>query len=502
LDNTVVQTKSGKIEGVIENKLYVFKGVPFAAPPTGDLRWAAPQDHAGWEGIRPAKEFGKTSLQSAMQGNPPPGFGSPEETDEDCLFLNIWTPGLDSKKRPVMVWIHGGAFVMGSGSQTTYRSGRLSKNGDLVTVSINYRLGLLGFLNLNEATEGKIPSSGNEALLDQICALHWVKDNIAAFGGDPDNVTVFGESAGSMSIGCLMAMSQAQGLFHKAIMESGTGSVARAMEPSVTVARQFLKLAGWDGSNIEQLRSLPAGQLLKIQTELTLKAPGGLTPVAPVIDGKTLPMPLEALKAGAAPGIKTLVGTNLDEFRLFEMMVPNRGELTEEMLAKRLERLIATQNIGKLISAYRGGLSKRGGPVKPADILSAINTDMMFRMPSVRFLEARCQNKQDSYAYLFTWQSPAMNGAFGACHALEIGFVFGDTESSFCGSGPDVDKLSDEIQGAWTAFARSGNPSTNSLGTWPQYCAKRQTMLLGKISHIEEDPYNEERAIWDEIGGI
>jgi para-nitrobenzyl esterase len=261
-------------------------------------------------------------------------------------------------------------------------------------------------------------------------------------------------------------------------------------------------MAGWNGSNIEQLRAMTADQLFKIQTELTLKVPGGITPVAPVIDGKILPMPLEAVKAGSAPGTKILIGTNLDEWKLFELMAPKQGELTDELLAKGLEQMIAPQKVAKLIAAYRSGLSKRGGTAKPADIMSAIRTDMMFRMPSVRFLEARCQNRQESYAYLFTWQSPAMNGAFGACHALEIGFVFCELDSSFSGSGPDADKLSYEIQEAWTTFARTGNPSTNSLGPWPQYCEKRSTMILGKISHLEEAPYDEERAIWDEIEGV
>ncbi|HSW58786.1 MAG TPA: carboxylesterase/lipase family protein [Dehalococcoidales bacterium] len=495
----VAQTKSGKIEGLNENGLWVFKGVPFAAPPIGPLRWAPPQPHPGWEGIRSAKQFGRTSLQPTMQGNPPPGFGEPEEMDEDCLFLNIWTPGLDDKKRPVMVWIHGGAFVMGSGSQSSYRGGRLSKNCDVVLVSINYRLGLLGFLNLEIATDGKIPASGNEALLDQVAALKWVKENISAFGGDPGNVTVLGESAGAMSIGCLMAMPAAQGLFHKAILESGTGSYARPLEQMVAVARDFLKLAGWDGSNVDHLKRLTAADLLKIQTELTLRSPGGLTPVTPVIDGKILPAPLEALKSGASPGVKCIIGTNLDEWSLFEMMAPQGAELTDEGLAKNLTYMIPPQKVADLISAYRSGLSRRGGPVTPRIIMAAIRTDMMFRMPAVRLAEVCFKNKQDTYMYLFTWESPAMNGALGACHALEIGFVFGDPEPTFCGSGPDVDKLSDEIQRAWSAFARTGNPSIPQLGDWPQYSAKRETMILGKISHVEEAPYEEERAIWDKI---
>jgi len=210
---------------------------------------------------------------------------------------------------------------------------------------------------------------------------------------------------------------------------------------------------------------------------------------------------LEALKAGAAKGVKTITGSNLDEWKLFDVMVPSTQVVTEENLAIELSRTVSTQNVSKLIEVYRRALLQRGSPNQPEDILSAIHGDWLFRMPGIRFIEARRANHEEAYAYLFTWQSPALNGFLQACHSLDIGFVFGETDSTFCGSGPDVDKLSWEIQEAWIKFARAGNPGTNNLGIWPLYGEKRETMILGKISHVEDAPLEEERAIWDEIGG-
>ena len=261
----IVATKSGKIEGSFENGLYVFKGIPYAAPPVGDLRWMPPQPAKPWSGVRPAKKFGPIAPQNMMAGGPI--MQVPQPQDEDCLFLNIWTPGLDNASRPVMVWIHGGAFTIGSGSDPMYDSDRLPKRGNIVLVTINYRLGMLGFLRLKEVTGGKIPATGNEGLLDQVAALKWVKENIAAFGGDPDNVTVFGESAGGMSIGCLMAMPSARGLFHKGILESGVGSTAGPLEDANNTGELFLKTAGIKADDVKALRALTPAQLLDVATE-------------------------------------------------------------------------------------------------------------------------------------------------------------------------------------------------------------------------------------------
>src|SRR3989304_2554233 len=203
----IVSTKCGRVEGDFQNGIYSFKGVPYAAPPVGDLRWMPPQAPTPWSGVRPARNYGAIAPQNPMPAGG--GFGpdfSGQPQDEDCLFLNIWTPGLDDARRPVMLWIHGGAFIIGSGTERFLEGGRLAKRGDIVLVSANYRLGALGFMNLKEITSGKIPATGNEGLLDQIAAMEWVHDNIAAFGGNPDNITIFGFSAGGMSIGCLLAM--------------------------------------------------------------------------------------------------------------------------------------------------------------------------------------------------------------------------------------------------------------------------------------------------------
>ena len=258
----VVTVKSGKLEGTFENGLYAFKGVPYAAPPVGDLRWMPPQPVKPWEGVRKADKFGAVASQVIPPRSVLPSIEEPEPQSEDCLFLNIWTPGLDNKKRPVMFWIHGGAFVFGSGSAVSYRTGALARRGNIVEVTMNYRLGMLGFLRLKDVTGGKIPATGNEGLLDQVAALKWVRDNISAFGGDPKNITVFGESAGAMSTACLMAMPAAKGLFHKAICESGVGNTAVSVGRANQIGSQFLKALGLNKDNAENLRTLTIEKML------------------------------------------------------------------------------------------------------------------------------------------------------------------------------------------------------------------------------------------------
>ncbi len=499
----VVETKVGKVEGSYQDGLYVFKGIPYAVPPIGELRWMPPQPVKPWEGVRPTKSFGPIAPQNPMEG----GLIMQVEQvqDEDCLFLNIWTPGLDDARRPVMVWIHGGAFTIGSGSDPMYDSGSLAARGDVVLVTINYRLGMLGFLNLKEVTGGKIPATGNEGLLDQVAALKWVKDNIAAFGGDPANITVFGESAGGMSIGCLMAMPSAKGYFHKGILESGVGSTAGPLDEAAGVAGQFLELAGISGDNVKALRALTVQQLLDVEMKLrTGKAGPGeiakITATAPVIDGEVIPdVPNEVARRGSAKDIPAIIGTNLEEWKLFGAMQPGINKLDEAELVNRLSVFMPAESARGLVKTYRETREKRGDATTPAELLSAINTDLMFRMPVLGLVEAQRDNGQLAYNYLFTWKSPVMGGALGACHALEIGFVFGMYDDMFCGSGPDADKLSRCIQDAWVAFARTGDPSCESIGKWPVYGNNRMTMMLGKDCHVEEAPYEEERRAWDKV---
>lgn len=500
---TTVKVKSGELEGVYRDGIHVFKGIPYAAPPVGELRWMPPQPIKPWEGVRPAREYGAMAPQPEMV--PPPGMEAQEGEiqDEDCLFLNVFTPGIDAGKRPVMVWIHGGAFNLGSGASPMYEASRLTGNGDVVIVTLNYRLGELGFLRLNEVTGGRIPSTGNEGLLDQVAALEWVKENIAEFGGDPGNVTVFGESAGAMSIGCLLAMPAARGTFDKAILESGVGSTAVPKEAAIETAKTFLDVLGIDGNDVDALRRLTPGQILEADMEMRKPAVEGeavkLTATAPVIDGEVIPdVPNEMAKKGFSRDIPTIVGTNLDEYRLFTMMEPPGFTVDDTELNRRLSVFLDDGEIPGIINTYKAFLERRGEPAGNREIWTAIQTDMMFRIPALEFVEAQTRNGQESYNYLFTWTNPA-GGPLGACHALELGFVFGQHEPVFCGTGPDADKLCACIQDAWVSFARTGNPGGKTIGEWPPYGEKRLTMLLEKDCHTEAAPYEDVRSVWDNI---
>jgi para-nitrobenzyl esterase len=497
--NTVVETLSGKLDGTFEDSLYVFKGIPYAAPPVGKLRWLPPEPCHPWTGVRSAHDFGAVSLQNMMI--PTEQLNNREPQSEDCLFLNVWTPGLDDTRRPVMVWIHGGGFVGGSGSSPTYRGDILAKRGNIVTVTINYRLGVLGFLNLDEVTKGIIPASGSQGLLDQIMALKWIRDNIDKFGGDPSNVTVFGESAGGMSISCLLSMDQAHGLFQKAIPQSGGPNVIRPLEGVVKTAGQFLEILGIKNNGADALWSLPAQRLLLAQAELS-KRTGGVTPVEPLLDGKVIKAkPMDRIKAGSASGVKVLCGATLEETKFFSLMNPKIRDIDDAGLYRKVQ-IIAPGKADTVIGTYRRARAKRGLSLKPYDLLTAIQTDGMFRAPMTKVAEAQFKNNQKAFNYLFTWQSPAEGGALGACHSLELGFLFGTCTPEFNGSGPGADQLSSRIQEAWIAFARSGDPSCDSLGHWPQYDDKRKTMILGEKCYIEEAPYEEERAVWDTIGEV
>jgi para-nitrobenzyl esterase len=500
---TIVSTKSGKLEGNIENGLFVFKGIPYAEPPVGDLRWMPPQPVKKWDGVREAKNFGAIAPQTVVPLGPFVQGTQPQS--EDCLFLNIWTSGLDNARRPVMVWIHGGAFTIGSGSDPMYTSGVLPKRGNIVFVSINYRLGILGFLRLKDVTGGKISATGNEGLMDQVAALKWVKENIAAFGGDPNNVTVFGESAGGMSIGCLMSMPSTKGLFHKGILESGVGSAAVSLNVANAGAKAFLKAANMTKDDSKALQSLTPAQLLEVEKKmmaLGVDEDGDvkITVTVPVIDGEIIPdVPNKLARQGYSKDIVTIIGTNLEEWKLFAMMQPAGGQMDEARMLKRLTALMPMESAKSLAAAYKTAREKRGEPTAPSDIFSAIQGDSMFRIPALELVEAQQANKQKVYQYLFTWKSPAMGGALGACHALEIGFVFGNYNDMFCGTGPDADNLAKCIQDAWLAFAHTGDPSNEYIGKWPVYGSKRMTMILDKKCHVKVAPYEEERLAWEKI---
>ena len=493
-NSLTVQTKSGKLLGTLEDGLFVFRGIPYASAPTGALRWMPPQPVKPWPRMKAADKFGPISPQNLMRITTFPRQSFPEEPQgEDCLFLNIWTPSPDNERRAVMVWIHGGAFTNGSGSSPMHPGATLAKRGGVVMVTINYRLGALGFLNLDQVTEGKIPSSGNEGLLDQIAALHWVHDNIKAFGGDPDNITVFGESAGAMSIGCLLAMPQSKGLFKKAILQSGSNT-CRPLTEAAEVAAKYLSALGLTGRDVDALRALPVQALLEAQQRLAAMGVRGAA-MEPVVDGKILPkLPLDAVREGSAREVVVLAGGNLNEGTLFSAMDPAIGKLDEAGLITRVVRMVPQERAGALIEQYRKALAKRGSPPSPSDIYIAIQGDKQFRVPNIRLVEIQRDLGMPSFSYAFTWNCAVPN--LKACHALDVGFVFGSTYKEFHGVGAVVDRLASQMQDAWIAFAKTGNPSSPSLA-WPEYGLQRKTMVLGENSHIEDAPYEAERAAWD-----
>jgi len=499
-----VNTTAGMIEGMEQDGLYVFLGIPYAAPPVGERRWLPPQPPEAWSGVRPAHSFGAIAPQNLGELDTLKEFHVAEPQSEDCLYLNVWTPGLDDGHRPVFFWIHGDGFTIGSGSQPVYRGGTLARRGNAVVVTINYRLGLLGFLNLNEITGGKIPATGNEGLLDQVAALKWVRDNISAFGGDPNKVTIFGESAGGMSVGALMALPQARGLFHRAILQSGAASTALTLTQAVKVAELALEILGLSASDIDTLRSLEVERLLAAQQELALRALTsdlGITmPLEPVIDGKVLPqLPLEAIRGGSASDIPVVVGTTLDEWKLFSAADSTLNQMDEATLLSRLQRLIPAEYVPGLIQTYRSARSQRGAPTTPGELFMAIQTDRAFRIPAIRLAEAQQHHGQAAYHYLFTWPSPLFGGRLGACHAIELGFLFGTYEENFSGTGPAADRVARNIQDAWLAFAHTGDPSCESVGVWPAYGERRLTMMLGERCFVEEAPFEPERRAWDSI---
>ena len=494
---TVVETTSGKVEGARRDGHLAFYGIPFAADAGGANRFRAPQPVTGWGGVRTAQAIGLAARQTT---HPIPGFAASGPQGEDCLNLNVFTPAVDGA-RPVLFWIHGGGFTHGTGSDALYDGGALVRRGDVVVVTINYRLGAFGYLSLEEHLPGR-GLAANAGQLDQVAALEWVRDNIAAFGGDPANVTLFGESAGSMAVGALLAMPAAGGLFRRAIMQSGAGRAA-APARAAEVTAGLLGELGLQQDEAEKLLTMPDDDILGAQTRLVGRMRNvGQLPFGPVIDAATLPAsPIEAIRTGRAAKAPLVIGTNRDEYRLFAATV-QREEPGETRLLSEVLALLpgATEaDAVALVEAYRASRRDCGLPATNLDIGDAIRGDVIFRAPAMQLAEARCEQGEEVFAYLFTYASPARRGALGACHALELPFVFGTldapTQDRFAGRGPEVERLSANMQEAWLGFARSGEPAHEGIGAWDRYApGRRPTMLFDRASGQAEDPLGGELA--------
>lgn len=489
---TTVDTRAGRVEGVREDDLLVFKGVPYAAPPVGELRWLPPQPLEPWSGVRSVKDVGAASHQNPVVLDALSAFNVKEPQSEDCLYLNIWTPAADGARRPVMVWIHGGAFVIGSGAQDIYEGTSLASRGDVVVVTVNYRLGALGFLHAPE-----LGACGNEGLLDQLAALHWVRREIAAFGGDPRNVTVFGQSAGGFDIAQLMGWPAAGGAFDRAVPMSGslTPQVSRAA--AAGIATRFAERFG----GFEALRKTSSDELIGFQEELIAQR----VRFGPVLDGQVITDDAAVgIEAGTRTrGMPLLIGNTLDEFALFTAGSDSAAALDEAGLRKRAAG-VAGGRADALVDGYLAARERRGASTAPFDVWNAIMTDAMFRMPAIRTAELHSAHTPATWMYLFEHASPALEGRLGSCHSLDIPFVWGTTQvdqmRAFCGGGAAVEALSARMMDTWLAFARRGDPGCDALPEWPAYCAERRaTMLLGEKCRVEHAPLDDERALWAEL---
>ncbi len=490
----VAETSSGKLRGSTENGVVSFKGIPFARPPVGELRWRPPQPVEPWSGERAAQQFGRSALQRPLPGGIGDLIGIPgEPTDEDCLYLNVWTPGLDASRRPVMVWIHGGGNVVGSGSQPRINGEHLARRGDVVIVTLNYRLGAFGFLHAPE-----LGASGNEALLDQVAALRWVRREIAHFGGDAGNVTVFGQSAGGFDIAQLLAMPAAAGCFDKAVPMSGSlmpqVPVKEAGEATARFAERF--------GGLPKLRGVPAEELLEFQLELTQGQLAGSVRFGPTLDGDFIRQDA-AVPIGAGSqtaGMPLMIGNTRDESALFVVGTPELSDLDEAGLRKRAQRLFG-ELTDNAVEVYRNARAARGQSTAPIDILVAMLTDQTFRIPATRTAELHVSHTPRTWMYLFEYESPAQSGRLGSCHSLDIPFVWGtysvENMKRFCGEGAVARELSERMMDTYLAFARTGNPSSESLPPWPKYDAsERATMHLGEKCYVERAPMEEERQLW------
>jgi len=492
---TIVATRTGKVEGIERDGVHVFRGIPYAAPPVGARRWQAPQREEAWAGTRDATTFSQQSAQTEFAMTKMMGESQPPN-GEDSLYLNVWTPGCDDARRPVMVWIHGGAFVWGAGDTPWYDGTKFAVHGDVVVVTINYRLGPFGFLHLADLFDGGFAGSGNAGILDQVAALDWVRDCIASFGGDPDRVTIFGESAGAASVSTLLGTPSARGLFTGAIPQSGAASWMSTRERATGIAARVIENLGIRAGDTEALLAVPTEAVLGALPSFQEDGVGAL-PFQPVVDGTVLPQaPLAAIAAGSAAGVRVLTGTNLTEMTLFTVADPAVYQLDFDAVRRRLQGPVGP-HADAIFESYRA----RRPNATPQELWQELATDGVFRIPAIRLLEAQHAHAA-VWSYLFTFESPAFGGILRSTHALEIPFVFDNLSRGgaemLTGNGPERQGIADAMHRAWIAFARNGDPSHPGLPEWPPYdLARRATMRFDARCEVLDDPARDDRLAFE-----
>ncbi|HEX4506785.1 MAG TPA: carboxylesterase/lipase family protein [Alphaproteobacteria bacterium] len=498
----MVETRYGAVRGFAGNGVQIFKGIPYGRSTAGAGRFMPPQPPIPWAGVRETVALGPSApaafgVAADTMNNPDiiamiEGAAEYVPSSEDCLVLNVWTPGADvGAKRPVMVWCHGGGFFAGSGGGKWNDGANLAAHGDVVVVSFNHRLNILGFLYLAELADGRYPDSGNVGMLDVVAALEWVRDNIAAFGGDPDNVTVFGQSGGGFKISMLMAMPAAQGLFRKAIVQSG--SVVRGNPPSIAArhAEWVLHHLGLNQGSIGALETIPLDRLMDAATMvLNRVSVPGENPFAPVVDGRSLPRdPFEPDAPSISAGIPMLIGTTKDESRMLLAGDVANFDLTEDQMRSRLIDFleVGPDETDRIIGVFRAARPT----ATPSDIFFAVTNARMLWINALSQAERKAaQGGGAVYMYRFDWNIPILGGKLGAPHGATVPFVFRtiDAAKSMVGLGPERKALSDRMSAAWLAFARTGNPNHSGLDHWPAFDLEtRATMIFDNECKVVND---------------
>ncbi|MGI8938728.1 MAG: carboxylesterase/lipase family protein [Iamia sp.] len=495
--DVTVTTAHGPVEGRRQGGAAVFKGIPYGAATTGARRLSPPQEPAPW-----TDPLDCSTTAIAAPQNPSlleTALGSEGLVfDEDCLRVNVFSPDTDASL-PVMVWLHGGGFETGTPSMGWYDGVRLSERG-VVVVTVGYRLGVLGHLQVPGA-----PGSGCFGLLDQIAALRWVRDNVAAFGGDPGQVTLFGESAGAMSIGTLLTAPGAQGLFHRAILQSGSTHNVHSPEVADRIAARFGEESGVDSSDLDALRALTVDEVLAAQARIGREGDASFgLPWQPVLGSEEVPeRPLEAVRAGRSAAVDLLVGTTLEEMKLFPLITPSLADVDDPALvarARAYEGLMGREP-GSLLASY----AARTGELPPSDRFLALVTDLVFRIPAIRLAEAQAARGAAVRMYLFAEASDAFGGALGCCHAMDLPFSWDNldapgTEILFEELTDARRRLARRMGDAWTAFARGADdPAPDDAGAWPTYDEERRATLWMAADRFEvvDDPFGGEREWWD-----
>lgn len=511
--SAVVETSHGPIQGLLEDGVAAFKGIPYGAPPTGGQRFLAPQPPEPWDDVLVAADYGAPAMQ--MYDRPHTGealsmqlatvftMRSDMKIDnEDCLFLNVWTPATDSSKRPVMVWLHGGGYAYGSGAWPIYDGANLARQGDVVVVTVNHRLNVFGYLHLGDVLGGAYAESGNAGMLDLVAALAWVRDNVARFGGDPGNVTIMGESGGGSKVSHLMAMPAADGLFHKAIVQSGPGLTGVPAETADRTARAVLAELGVDPADRtatrERLLSATAADILAAATAAQEKAGGGFGDMrlAPVVDGQVLPRhPFVPDAPAQSSDVPLLIGWNKDEMTIFNTTAPWFGTLTEAELPARVEQLVGDR-AQALIDVYQDMYPD----YTPTYVYNAILGDSRMFRGSVALAERKAVQAAPVYMYYLTWDTPVGDGIFKSPHTLDIPFMFANVDKALAltGDSPEARRLEEQMSSAWIAFARSGDPGNPALPDWPAFDAgERAAMVFDVPPRVLKDPNRAARLLLD-----